>query len=240
MNPDDYDKDAATGIKPAAVIARIARAIEILEKQFGIPEWRRKDPLDELMVTLLSQNTNDANRDRAYNQLRNRFPNWESVLKADVADIKREISTAGLGDQKSRRMKDILSWIENRFGELTLEPLREMPDNEVIKLMTQLKGIGVKTVAVTLAFSLDRDLCPVDTHVHRISKRLGWVPENTDAEQTFWTIKEFIPQGKAPTFHLNLLKFGRSICTARSPVCSLCPLWDECTWNNKGYKPSEE
>ncbi len=214
----------------------IPLVVERFEHKFGIPQWKRKNPLDELMVTLLAQNTNDANRDRAYGRLRKLFPTWEQVIIADVKEIEEAIRPAGLSKQKSSRMQAILQWINDRFGELTLEPLRDLRDDEVIDMLTQLKGIGVKTVAVTLAFSFDRDLCPVDTHVHRISKRLGWVGEKYSADKTFATLRPLIPEGKAATFHLNLLKFGRSVCTARKPTCSDCPILDICPWENKNLE----
>ncbi len=182
------------------------------------------------MLTILSQNTNDKNRDKGYNQLRERFPSWELVMLADVGDIRDAIRPAGLSNQKSARMKAILHWIKEYFGDLSLELLRTMPDDEAITLMTTQKGIGVKTVAVMLAFSLDRDLCPVDTHVDRISKRLGWVSLKSSAETIFHSLRPLIPAGKASTFHLNLLRFGRTICVARKPLCGECPLSDGCIW----------
>ena len=213
--------------------SQISRAVRVLEREFGVPVWKRKDPLDELMVTLLSQNTNDANRDRAYQALRKKFPDWHEVLNAPVSAIEKAIRPAGLSHQKSVRMKGILRWVQDTFGSLSLDFLKKMPDDEVIALLTSQKGIGVKTAAVVLAFALDRDVCPVDTHVHRIAQRLGWVSEDASAEETFHQLRELIPQGKAPTFHLNLLKFGRSRCAARKPLCQGCPMWGDCVWVGK-------
>jgi len=218
---------------------KIAHAVEVLEAQFGLPVWRRKDPLDELMVTLLSQNTNDANRDHAYRRLRERFPRWEEVRVAEVSEIEDAIRPAGLSKQKSERMKAILFWIEETFGGLTLEPIRKMSDDDAIALLTTQKGIGVKTAAVMLAFAFDRDLCPVDTHVHRIALRLGWVEEGASAEKTFALIRPEVPSGKAATFHLNLLKFGRTICQARSPKCGECPLVGGCVYPGRKITLSE-
>jgi len=215
---------------------KIAEAVEVLEKLFGTPVWRRKNPLDELMLTLLSQNTNDANRDRGYRQLRERFPNWEEVRDADVTDIEDAIRPAGLSKQKSVRMKAILRWVDESFGGLNLEPIKQLSDGDAIEILTSQKGIGVKTAAVMLAFAFDRDLCPVDTHVHRIAQRLGWVAEGVSAEKTFSEIRSQIPEGKAATFHLNLLKFGRTICIARSPKCGECPLWNQCVYAGRKNK----
>lgn len=211
----------------------IIKAISVLEELYGVHNWKRKNPLDELMLTLLSQNTNDRNRDNAYNKLRERFPSWEEVRNAEVTEIESSIRSAGLSKQKSARMKGILNWVYDTFGELSIDAVRDMPNEEAIQLLTSQKGIGVKTAAVVLAFALDRDLCPVDTHVHRISLRLGWVEKKTSAEATYHAIQPMIEENKAATFHLNLLKFGRNICTARSPKCGDCPLWTDCKWENK-------
>lgn len=211
----------------------IARVIPVLEKLYGIPEWKRKNPLDELILTIISQNTNDKNRDNAYNKLRDRFPNWSDVKDADVSEIESTIRSAGLSKQKSARIKAILQWISDSFGKLSIDAISNMSNDEAISLLTSQKGIGVKTAAVVLAFAFDRDLCPVDTHVHRISIRLGWVEDSDSAEATFNVLQPKIPENKAATFHLNLLKFGRNICTARSPKCDICPFWTDCTWENK-------
>lgn len=213
----------------------LAECAERLEEKFGRPTWRVKDPLDELMVTLLSQNTNDANRDRAYLKLREKLPDWNKVLEADETTIESLIRPAGLSKQKSVRMKAILGWIVERFGSLTLEPLCEMNDDEAIDLLTSQTGIGVKTAAVVLAFAFGRDLCPVDTHVHRIAQRLGWVPEGMSAEKTFHLIRPFMPPGHAASFHLNLLRFGRTICVARTPRCDVCPFRTECKFSRDPY-----
>ncbi len=212
---------------------QIPEVVDVLEKHFGVPVWRRKDPIDELMVTILSQNTNDRNRDNAYERLRSAIPTWQEVSEASVSSIEEAIRPAGLSKQKSVRMQGVLRWIKESFGSLSLNYLRSLSDDRAIELLTTQKGIGVKTAAVLLAFSLERDLCPVDTHVHRIALRLGWVPIRSTADTVFTTIRPKIPVGKAPTFHLNLLKFGRTICTARSPKCGVCPLWSKCIYPGK-------
>ncbi|MCF7810624.1 endonuclease III [bacterium] len=209
---------------------KVIRAVKTLKGEFGIPEWKTKLPLDELIVTILSQNTHDRNRDKAYSRLRDVFPIWDEVLSADVKAIEDAIKPAGLSVQKSQRIKAILGWIKETYGKLTLEPLKYQSDDEVIEVLTSQKGIGVKTAAVVLAFSMDRDLCPVDTHVHRISKRLGWVGQKYSAETTFYALRPLIPKNVAQTFHLNILKFGRTRCTARNPQCDGCPLRKDCLW----------
>ncbi len=224
-------------IKTVETSSKIETVVQLLESEFGIPNWRRKDPLDELILTILSQNTNDRNRDNGYVRLRNQFPTWAEVLDAPISAIEEAIRPAGLSNQKSTSIKGALAWVKERFGSLSLQGLRSLENDEVIQLLTSQKGVGVKTAAVLLAFSLDRDLCPVDTHVHRIALRLGWVKEGTSAEKTFTAIRSSMPEGKAASFHLNLLKFGRTICTARSPKCEVCPLWDDCQYLEKKPQP---
>ncbi|NQU04673.1 MAG: endonuclease III [Calditrichaeota bacterium] len=222
-------------LSESEVKGKIARAVKILKREFGVPTWRKKNPVDELIVTILSQNTHDRNRDRAFGELRKAFPTWHDVLSDDVKKIENAIRPAGLAVQKSQRIKAILGWIKNKYGELTLEPLNSLSNEEAIELLTSQKGIGVKTAAVVLAFAFDRDLCPVDTHVHRISKRLGWVGEKYSAEATFYALKPLIPRNVAASFHLNILKFGRTRCTARNPQCEGCPLREDCLWIVNNY-----
>ncbi len=198
-----------------------------------------RDPLSELITTVLSQNTNDHNRDIAYRRLRETFPAWHDVMEADVDAVQEAIRPAGLSKQKSERIRAILRWARDTFGSLTLEPLGELSDDEAIDLLTTQKGIGVKTAAVVLAFAFNRDLCPVDTHVHRIARRLEWVSDKATAEATFHAIRPYMPKGNAHPFHLNLLRFGRNICTARRPRCKDCPLRDDCTWEGKGGYPED-
>ncbi len=198
-----------------------------------MPRWRTRDPLDELMLTLLSQNTNDNNRDRAYHRLRERLPDWRAVMEADVGEVEAAIHPAGLSEVKAGRMQAILRWVEAAFGGLSLKPLGELSDDDAISLLKTQKGIGHKTAAVLMAFAFDRELCPVDTHVHRIARRLGWVPARASAEATFLRLRPLIPKGKALTFHLNLLRFGRTRCTAQRPLCEDCPLWNDCIWEGK-------
>ena len=204
----------------------------ILEDFLGIPVFQNPlPPLDNLMLTLLSQNTNDVNRDKAYQTLRNRFPTWEMVMNADGREIAEAIRSAGLANQKSQRMQEILRWIYDQYGKLDLAFLCDMEPQEVIETFCQLKGIGIKTISVVLAFSCGVDIFPVDTHVHRLCNRIGLVnPPTTSAEKTFSQMQSRIPAGKAFSFHLNLIKHGRTLCKARKPLCEQCPLRQLCDY----------
>ena len=210
---------------------KIEKIARILEEHQGVPELEGfEDPLDCLIRTILSQNTNDVNSSRAFMSLKSRFPKWEDVLEADESEIAYAIRSGGLSKQKSRVIKDFLRWLKKEKGELNLDFLRDMDDEEVISLLTKHKGIGLKTAYIVLAFALGRDVFPVDTHVLRISKRLGLLPRKTPADKAHRLLNPLIPKGKGFSFHVNLIRFGRTICTARNPKCHICPLTGLCDW----------
>ena len=210
---------------------RVVRIVKALEERFGIPERKSNlDPLSNLILTVLSQNTNDKNRDQAYNRLTERFPIWEQVMEADVKKIEKAIRPGGLAKQKSERIKNILKWIHQEYGSLNLDNLCAMNPREAIEKFCQLKGIGVKTISVVLMFSCGIDIFPVDTHVHRICRLLGLVPKNATAEKTFWLMQPHVPDGKSFSFHINLLMLGRTICLARKPRCEKCPISSFCDY----------
>ncbi len=200
-----------------------------MEKRYGVPKKReRVDPLDVLIQTILSQNTNDQNRDRAYQGLKTRFPRWEDVLNGKTKTIISAIRPGGLAGQKAERIKDILNWIKNHRGRLNLDFLKKMESGEIEALMGKLKGIGPKTVHCLLLFGLGRDAFPVDTHILRVGRRLGFIPEGMGAEKAHAWMAPLIPKGKSLSLHLTLIQLGRSICKARNPLCPLCFLAEEC------------
>lgn len=213
--------------KVAAVVAR-------LEARFGEEKWRSGgDPLESLILTVLSQNTSDVNRDRAYQRLRQRFPTWEEVLSADLKELEDALRPGGLAQQKAPRIQQILAWVKETQGRLSLDFVCELPVDEAIRLLTRLPGVGVKTVAVVLAFACGKDVFPVDTHVHRICRRLGFVPSKASAEKTFAIMEELVPAGKKFSFHINLLRHGRTICKAQNPRCWECPIVEYCQYEEK-------
>ena len=211
--------------------AKVRKITLLLENQYGIP--RRTglgNPLDILIETILSQNTNDQNRDKAYQRLKARFPRWEDALGGKTKSIVSAIRPGGLAEQKARRIREILHWIKKREGRLSLSFLKEMDSEEIWKTMGVLKGIGPKTLHCLLLFGLGREAFPVDTHILRIGKRLGFIPEGMDAEKAhFWMI-DLIPKEKSLSLHLNLIRLGRSVCKARNPECNKCLLSIECLW----------
>jgi len=217
---------------------KVANIVASLEDKFGIPQRKTNlDPLSNLILTVLSQNTNDKNRDQAYHRLKESFPTWDQVMGANVKKIKAAIRPGGLAKQKSERIKNILKWIHQEYGSLNLDNLCTMNPEEAIEKFCQLKGIGVKTISVVLMFSCGIDIFPVDTHVHRICRLLGLVPKNATAEKTFWLMQPHVPEGKSFSFHINLLKLGRTICLARKPRCEQCPISSFCDYFQADQQP---
>jgi endonuclease-3 len=210
---------------------KLDRITFLLEKEYGIPRRARPgNPLDILIETILSQNTSDQNRDRAYQRLKTRFPRWEEVLEAKTKPIVSAIRPGGLAEQKARRIREILHWIKKREGKLSLSFLRKMNSEEIKKTIGPLKGVGPKTLHCLLLFGLRREAFPVDTHIHRIGRRLGFIPERMDAEKAHEWMSPLIPKKKSLSLHLNLIRFGRSVCRARKPLCDACFLSGECPY----------
>ena len=205
------------------------KILEKLESHFGVPEMRgRKDPLSELIFSILSQNTTDQNRDRAYASLKSRFTRWEEVMAADVKEIEEAIRVGGLAPQKSVRIKEILGEIYNERGRLDLDHLSDMGRDEALDYLTSFKGVGVKTASIVLLFSLGKPAFPVDTHVYRVTKRLGLVDEKASVDAAHKIMEELVSEDKYFPFHILLIRLGREYCKARRPLCEECPLNSLC------------
>jgi endonuclease-3 len=179
-------------------------------------------------MTVLSQHTSDVNTARAFASLKERFPRWEDVLDARVRSVADAIRSGGLADQKAPRLKAILEEIRRREGAVTLHRLRDLGDEEVEDYLCSLPGVGPKTAACVLVFSLGRDAFPIDTHVHRVTRRLGWIPERATADAAHRILKEAVPPDVRYELHMQLIAHGRTICKARTPRCSDCVLFDLC------------
>lgn len=201
---------------------------------YGCPEWRQPlSPVDELVSTILSQNTNDNNRDKAYFALKERFGAWEEVRDCDLDDLIKTIRIAGLANQKGAHIQEALREITKVNGEISLEFLRTMPREEAREWLTSLKGVGPKTAAIVLLFSMDIPAFPVDTHIYRVSGRIGLRPINLDREKTHSYLENIAPPGSFKTLHLNLIHLGREICQARKVFCGRCCLSDLCLYDAK-------
>jgi endonuclease-3 len=186
------------------------------------------DPLDSLMLTVLSQNTTDANSGRAFEQLRERFPSWKQVAAARTSQVAAAIRSGGLAEIKSGRIKQILRRIEEDHGKLALDFLREMPPDEVRSYLLSLPGVGRKTAAVVMLFALDMPAFPVDTHVLRVSKRLGLIPPKTTMDRAHDLFADVVEPRQMAILHLGLIRHGREVCAARWPRCPECRLLDLC------------
>jgi endonuclease III len=208
---------------------RVRAIVRRLERRFGalVPP-RAADPLDELILTVLSQHTSDVNADRAFASLRTSYPTWAAVVAAPEAAVADAIRSGGLANTKAPRIQAILREVHDREGAYDLARLRALPDAEARAYLTSLPGIGPKTAAVVLSFSLGRDAIPVDTHVHRVARRLGLVPPKATAEQADRLLHELVPEGLRTRLHVGLIRLGREICKAPTPRCDLCPLKDLC------------
>ena len=220
-------------IAPAATQERervLEKVAEALEERYGIPRSDPPaDPLEVLITTILSQNTNNSNRDQAYGGLKRRFPRWEALLGADPEEVVEAIKVGGLARQKAGRILEVLRWVQEKWGKLTLAPLCDMETEKAREILLGLKGIGMKTANCVLAFGCGREVFPVDTHILRISKRLGLTSATATAEKAHEFIAPLVPSGKAISLHLNLIRYGREICRARQPRCGRCLFPDLCT-----------
>jgi endonuclease-3 len=212
----------------------VDEVIERLEAFFGVP--RRgvpKDPLSELIFTILSQNTNDTNRDRAYERLKERFPRWEDVLAADAARIEDAIRVGGLGPQKSKRIKAILGEIQSTTGHLSLDYLAGWEPDRARQALLSFNGVGNKTAAIVLLFSLGMPAFPVDTHVLRVTGRLGLIPPKAGADAAHGILGSIIPPDKYYPAHINLIRLGRTLCRPKNPRCRECPLLTICPYGSE-------
>ncbi|OGC91045.1 MAG: hypothetical protein A2W25_08040 [candidate division Zixibacteria bacterium RBG_16_53_22] len=211
---------------------RRARVIDkILAVKYGPKSLvRRSEPTSELICTILSQNTNDINRDKAFAGLRRRFPSWRDVAGARPNEIAKAIKVGGLSKIKSARIKNILSQIAEKSSDLTLSFLESMPDNEIWDYLISFKGVGPKTASCVLLFSLGRHAMPVDTHVHRVGRRLGLIPEKLNPEKAHhWFLQLNLPLN-IYQLHINMIWHGRQLCRPRNPKCPPCPLKKMCLY----------
>jgi endonuclease-3 len=209
---------------------RTVRAIHRrLEKRFGsLAPPRSSDPLEELILTVLSQHTSDVNAVRAFGALRARFPTWDGVVRARTATVANAIRPGGLANVKAPRIQAILRTINERGGRYDLSFLEDMSDADARAYLSTLNGVGPKTAAIVLAFSLGRNALAVDTHVHRVARRLDLVPAQASAEKAQVMLNELVPPELRVPMHVGLIRLGREICTARRPRCPICPLNDIC------------
>jgi len=207
-----------------------------LKRAFGPLEPPRTwDPIEELVLTVLSQNTSDANSGRAFEELRKRWPTWEALAAAGPTDVADAIRSGGLANIKAPRILAILDEIAARQdGRIDLSWMCSASDDEVRDYLLSLPGVGPKTAACVLAFSLGRPALPVDTHVHRVARRLGFFGENVDAARAHVVMEELVPPALRVDMHVGMIRLGREICRAGRPRCEECPLNDLCPTAPRG------
>jgi endonuclease-3 len=208
--------------------AAVHRALVAL---YGPRPWPKgDDPLDELIGTILSQSTTDTNSGRAFKELRARFPTWMEVLEAPTGEVYEAIKGAGLGAIKAPRIQDTLAEILRRTGALSLDFLADMPLDEARAWLRSLHGIGPKTAACVLMFALNRPALPVDTHVYRVSRRIGLIGERVNPEQSHALLEAAIPPQDIYSFHVLMIRHGRQVCHAIRPRCNECALRPLCDY----------
>lgn len=198
---------------------------------YGQPEWRPAlDPVSELVSTILSQNTNDINRDVAFQRLRARFGTWEEVRDADPAVVVAAIRPAGLANQKGPRIQEALRFVSRERGELTLDFLADWPVDRARAWLSSINGVGPKTAAIVLLFCFAMPAFPVDTHIHRVTRRLGLIGARVSREQAHDVLAALVDPADYYSFHLNVIRHGRQVCDSRSPRCGACVLRDLCDY----------
>jgi len=212
--------------------AQVKAIHKLLLKAYGKPQRPRKDAISELICTILSQNTNDGNRDRAYTALREKFPTWEQVRDAPTRQVIAAIRPAGLANQKGPRIQRVLRRITelDPGGRLNIDFLANLPVAQARQRLLALDGVGPKTAAIVLLFSFNRPAFPVDTHIHRVTTRLGLIPQNTTAEKAHHLLEALVPKAWYYSFHINLIAHGRAVCKARRPRCEICLLQKHCNY----------
>ena len=220
---------------------KIRQINNLLIKRYGIPPRSKTppNPVDMLVATILSQNTNDKNSYKAFQNLKENYSSWEEVAKLTPSKIEKLIKVAGLGKQKSRAIKNFLSTLLKEEGSISLDYLRKKKDEEILDELVSFPGVGVKTASCVLLFSLRKNFCPVDTHVHRTTNRIGIV-KTSSPDKTFVILNKNMPDGIAHQFHTNLIRLGREICKPTKPSCSICPLLKICEYPYKNLDNSSK
>ena len=216
--------------------AKYRQIAPVLAEVYGDIQWRQSQgAMDELISCILSQNTNDTNRDRAFFAMKEAYPTWEDVVNAPTDELIDSIRLAGLANQKGPRIQQVLEIIKAERGAYEIEFLRDMPVDEARDWLTSLNGVGPKTAAIVLCFAFNMPAFPVDTHVHRLSKRLGFIPEKTSADKAHPMMEAIVPPDDYYAFHIHLIQHGRDTCNARNPQCERCPLTKHCIYYRENY-----
>ena len=220
-----------------ALRARAAKIDVILTDLYGRKEMEgEEDPVDTLVETILSQNTTDKNSHRAFQVLKCNYPRWEDMMEESPKRIAGLIRSGGLADMKAARILNALEFINRTKGELRLDFLREMTPSQADSWLGQMKGVGPKTRGIILLFALRMPAFPVDTHIHRVTKRLGLIDHKVSREEAQEELAKLVPQEEFYNFHINLIEHGRAICQARKPRCGACKIRHLCGYYSMPVK----
>lgn len=214
-----------------AKILKYRNVYNLLVQLYGEPQRRRYlPPVDQLVNTILSQQTTGANRERAFQALKERFASWEAVLMAPLDEVRQAILPAGLANQKAPRIQEALRFIQRERGELNIDFLATLPVHEAKAWLTQMRGVGPKTASIILLFTFGLPAFPVDTHVHRVSKRLGLIGTKVTADKAHEMLENIVEPAAYYAFHVNLIRHGREVCQAREPKCHICIVQEHCDY----------
>lgn len=213
---------------------KIRKILALLNKAYGRPrQFRRTEPVGELIRTVLSQNTSDSNSLKAFAVLKNSFKSWDTLLKKKTAEIARLIKHAGLANIKAKRIKNILEEIKKREGKIDLSCLKGLEIDVSLDYLKSLKGVGPKTAACVMLFSFGSPVMPVDTHIFRVTKRLGLINKGLDIEKAHKALTAMVPRGLIYDFHLGIIEHGRRTCKAQNPRCGRCVVYSFCKFEDK-------
>ena len=229
---------------PSAAEEWVARVVEEkpvgyivqnLERTYGVPvnKWTDWDVLDMLVAVILSQATSDANSDRTYDALKQRFPTWEAVLRAREQTLVDTIRLGGLANQKAAVIRELLRQVKERHGSFDLSFLRGLPASEAVAYLASFRGVGPKTAACTLLFACSTEVFPLDTHIFRILRRVGLIPPKCSDQFAHEVMNRLVPAGKFYSFHVNLIRHGRKLCRPRDPLCERCPVVEYCDYGRE-------
>ncbi len=217
--------------------AKVSEVLDRLEARYGKPLYKcRFEPMDELVSCILSQHTSDATSFPAFHRLKAAYPEWQMLVDAGAEKVADIVRTAGLANQKARSIVSVLNEIKRRNGEYSIENLRKMPMVEARAWLQSLPGVGPKTASIVLCFSFGMPAIPVDTHIYRVSKRLGFVSGTTDANKAHDTLLETVDESDAYRYHVLLIQHGRQVCKAQRPLCVACELLELCPFGQKVVK----
>jgi len=205
--------------------------VQNLERAYGVPENKRSsDPLDMLIKIILSQATSDTNSHRTFAELKKRFPTWDAALRARTSTIAETIRSGGLANQKAQVIKELLRQIREEHGGLDLSFLHDFDEEAAVAYLKQFRGIGPKTIACTLLFACRKEVFPLDTHIFRVLRRVGLIPQKCTDQRAHEIMNRTVPRGKFYSFHVNLIRHGRALCRPREPLCERCPIVEYCDY----------